>query len=558
MPDTPPPHQALADSGAPSRHAELEEVVVDRRTAAALVAAFILILLLVPLADAVLPSVVADRTTALGHPLIALLRHPPALAAFTPPVHRAGIALTDPLRDVETAITDLSLVRSWAGALLREGQCDFLGYGNHAVLVGADGWLYYRPGLAHLGGRRIPSATAAGEGALDPRSAITIFARDCAAVGARLIVVMVPDKAAVQYAPLGLPEPASGNGYRNPGLDDLVNDLRAQGILVYLPDMDLRELAARSPAFLHQDSHWTPQGMDRVAEGIAALAASPPPAAGRRWRISESTRSNLGDLTAALRLPPTQAIYSLERVRCEEVADATTGVPWASQAAAPLLLLGDSFTNIYDDPALGWGRSAGLAAHLAVHADCAVEVVAVNGDGINATRSALARNPTLLQGRAAVVWEFAMRDLTLAHWRVIPVASRAGGVGRRTTSTPAPALEPTAAMQVIVTAISRIPTADATLYPDALTTLTVTVLAKQGARAAAGAGEFLLALPCLRRHVTLPAARLQIGDALLVTVIPWETAAAPLMRMKRYDDSGRYDLPLMVAEEWSPAPPSPR
>jgi hypothetical protein len=111
-------------------------------------------------------------------------------------------------------------------------------------------------------------------------------------------------------------------------------------------------------------------------------------------------------------------------------------------------------------------------------------------------------------------------------------------------------------MRVVVTATSRIPDGDATLYPDALTTLTVRLSSGQGAGTSARAGEVLLALPCLRHHVALPATRLQVGAELLLSAIPWDAVAEEVTRTKRYDDSERYDLPLFFAAEWALAPPA--
>jgi hypothetical protein len=362
---------------------------------------------------------------------------------------------------------------------------------------------------------------------------------------------MVPDKAAIEFGPLGLPAPPIGSDYNNSSCDDLVRSLRAQGIVVYVPNTELRTVAMRSGAFLRQDSHWTPEAMDIVAKGITALAASPALIDQRHWRLTEQEVSSQGDLVAALRLPTWKTRFSSESVHIGVINDLETGIGWTSRVGAPLLLLGDSFANIYDDPALGWGVSAGLAAHLAYHLGCEVEAVAINGGGVNETRSILAHRPNSLLGRKVVVWEFATRELMQSQWRTIPMAE---DLGTETAKSVPTAVRTT--FHVVVTSTSRIPNADASIYPNALTTLTVKVSAEKGAVKDPVNGEFLLALPCLRHHVPLPASRLHIGDSLLVTAIPWEMVAADVLRTKRYDDSERYDLSLFFAEEWAMTSPS--
>ena len=546
----PPPGQPLADD------ADLSATVIGRGTAAFLAGFLLLILVAVPLLDAVLPALRprAPGADAAQHPLLALLGHPPALASFTPPVHRQGVDEVNPLEQAERALMRQSTLRGWAGAAVRAARCALFHSGSRTVAIGAGGWLYYRPGLDYLSGRALPAAApprTSATGSAGPEAAITAFARDCAAAGARLIVVMIPDKAAIAYAPLGLAAPPAGRDYDNPGADALVRRLRGLGITVYVPSAELRQVAARSAAFLRQDSHWTPEAMDIVARGIAALARAAARAGTGHWRLSEQAVSSQGDLVAALSLPGGQTLFPPESARIGVISDAATGARWSSRAGAPLLLLGDSFANIFQDPALGWGESAGLGAHLAYHLGCEVEAIAVNGGGGDGARSLLARRPAALQGRTAVVWEFAMRELTQAPWRTIPMPSAPGRADSPMAGPPAGR-----AVRVAVTAISRIPDRDAALYPDALTTLTVRVVAAGGAGAGT-AGELLLALPCLRHHALLPAARLRVGDALLVTMIPFAAAGEEVMRRKRYDDSGRYDLPLFLGEELQPAPPAP-
>ena len=62
-------------------------------------------------------------------------------------------------------------------------------------------------------------------------------------------------------------------------------------------------------------------------------------------------------VTAMLRLTPGNAAPAAERVLTQRVLRAD-GRAWAPAREAEVLLLGDSFTNVFSVPALGWGSGA--------------------------------------------------------------------------------------------------------------------------------------------------------------------------------------------------------
>jgi hypothetical protein len=161
MADAPPPRHDPHPGEPPGGDAELSGTVIGRGTAAFLAGCFILILAAVPLLDAVLPALrprAPDAAAAADpHPLIALLRHPPALSSFTPPVHRQGVEEVNPLQQAESALDGCSLLRGWGGALVRAARCALLRSGSPAVAIGAGGWLYYRPAGAPSHRPRRPS-----------------------------------------------------------------------------------------------------------------------------------------------------------------------------------------------------------------------------------------------------------------------------------------------------------------------------------------------------------------------------------------------------------------
>jgi alginate O-acetyltransferase complex protein AlgJ len=86
-----------------------------------------------------------------------------------------------------------------------------------------------------------------------------------------------------------------------------------------------------------------------------------------------------------------------------------------------VLLLGDSFTNVFSLEPMGWGEGAGLGPQLARALGRDVDVLAQNDSGAFATRqllwNALAGGEDRLAGKQVVVWEFASRELAVGNWK---------------------------------------------------------------------------------------------------------------------------------------------
>ncbi|HEX9734300.1 MAG TPA: hypothetical protein VGG06_20200 [Thermoanaerobaculia bacterium] len=312
------------------------------------------------------------------------------------------------------------------------------GAGNEQVYVGRGGWLVYRPGFDYVTGppllapdvlerrrRAGPSWSAAP--ASDPRPAILDFHRQLAERGVRLIVVPAPTKLMVH------PEALASAGSRGAGTPALHNpsfaELRAAfedaGIQVYDPTETLLRLREREGAFLRTDSHWSPGAVDAVARELAdrvRLLGLPFAGPEVAWQRRAVDVEGVGDLALTLRLPAWGKLYPPEPARLERVAG-PDGRPWQADPRAEVLVLGDSFTNVFSEPGLGWGRAAGLAEQLAFHLGRGVDRIALNDDGAAASRRRLAQELAAgrerLRGKRLVVWEFAVRELAAGDWQTI-------------------------------------------------------------------------------------------------------------------------------------------
>jgi alginate O-acetyltransferase complex protein AlgJ len=265
----------------------------------------------------------------------------------------------------------------------------------------------------------------------DPRPAVLDFHRALAARGIRLVVFPVPDKAALEAAELdgrgnrALPMPVPNNV----GYAAFVDALRREGVAIFDPAPVLLA-PGEKPRFLEQDTHWTPEWMQEVAADLARFVervAPLPPAPKLSLRVTRERVGRVGDLVDMLKLPAGQTLFQPQHVTVQRVAD-DAGADWEPDPQGDVLLLGDSFTNIFSMDPMGWGTAAGLAPHLALALGRGVDVIAQNDSGAFATRQALARElgggEDRLAGKRVVIWEFASRELSVGDWKPIDWSGR--------------------------------------------------------------------------------------------------------------------------------------
>jgi alginate O-acetyltransferase complex protein AlgJ len=90
-----------------------------------------------------------------------------------------------------------------------------------------------------------------------------------------------------------------------------------------------------------------------------------------------------------------------------------------------VLVLGDSFSNIYALESMGWGTSAGFAEQLSLVLRRPVDRLVQNDDGAFATRAMVWRDPARLDGTRVVVYQFAARELSSGDWKILPLGEGA-------------------------------------------------------------------------------------------------------------------------------------
>ena len=324
------------------------------------------------------------------------------------------------LRAFEHQLEESSL---WAGAVrpyVQYAWFKLLGDAGEKVVMGREGWLFYKPDVRYLVEPLAP--TPAGDD--DPASAIVSFRDQLAARGIRLLVMPAPGKPAVY--PDRLTRRVEDGGSVHSHTQELMGRLRQSGVEV----VDLFDLfqrlrgapAGAPPWYLLRDTHWSGRAARVAAEAVARrirkLGWIAP--GGTSYTLRERRVLRRSDIARMIRVPDIEREYPAEEVVCEQVRDAASGEPYRDDPRSPVLILGDSFLRIYqtDEP-----RAAGFIAHLARELGMPLASVVNDGGASTLVRQELARRPDLLRGKRLVIWEFVERDVRFGTegWKPVPL-----------------------------------------------------------------------------------------------------------------------------------------
>ncbi|PTY04179.1 hypothetical protein DB346_05180 [Verrucomicrobia bacterium LW23] len=496
--------------------------------------------------------------------------------------NRIQAANTRFMRDVKAFEKDLEDNSFLAIAAIPPTQAftaRWLGLGNEQAIVGRNGWLFYQPEIAHITGegflrQDVMQARAraghAGEAIQpDPVRAIVHFRDQLAARGVHLVVMPAPVK------PMLEPEQLSGRyesrkesariPLRNPSHLTFIQALEEAGVdvLDVADALAKQKLATGKPQFLTTDTHWTPEAMN-LAAGLLAdklrtlqnvdLEAPPPPmgalSTGGRQQKSEAVEGR-GDIALMLKLAPNSQLYPPQPVTVQRVIRAD-GTDWRPDPNASVLILGDSFCNIFSLEAMGWGSCAGFAEQVSFHTQEPVDTILRNDAGAFATRELLARElaqgRNRLQGKKILVWEFASRELSVGDWKLIdlpaqpaqqPVPEKVAATPGTNASaltvnsegflTPAPGAPP-ATVTGVVRAISAHPRPGSVPYKDHIFAVHLAEIRGPGIPEKSQALVYLFSM---QENTLASATRWKAGDTVTLRLQAWSDVAPRLERLNR-------------------------
>lgn len=433
--------------------------------------------------------------------------------------------------ELEAELEETSFLRELCLPPLQFVFTRFLGQGNEKVLVGRQGTLFYGPGVDALVGPpfldevQLARRTAAHDlweepVQADPVAAIIHFKEQLAQRGIDLLLVPVPVKPSIE------PQKLSTRNVQAPlanrSLDDFYRLLKTAGVDVF----DSREFLARyaqehGAAYLATDTHWLPGAMDGVARELAAFIAGRLPNRQRHteWQLQQEELEGRGDISRMLVLPEKANLYPPQAVVVEQVLNEQKEF-WQPERGAEVLLLGDSFTNIFAIDGLGWGRGAGFAEHLSYHLGTPLDVLARNDNGAYVTRDMLAtelrRGRDRLAGKRLVIWQFAERELSVGDWRSFDL--RLGQKRESGYYTVEPGGEEV--VSGLVGAVSRSPRPGSVPYRDNI--VTIHLLDIHGPDGPLPVEQALVYGWGMTDNVLTPLASLRPGDSVRLTLSSWE------------------------------------
>lgn len=413
----------------------------------------------------------------------------------------------------------------------------FLGIGNRRVRIGREGWLYYRPDLDAISGKgplhEEPASVARERAKTSWQAPITViadFAKQLRGRGIRLLFVPVPVKPMIAREGLGLePDSVPPMLWRS-----TLKELELAGVEVVDLFPILHDREQGGGAFLKQDTHWTPPAMEAAVDLVADRIGAAAQAAGE---VREVSLENRGDLVGMLGLGDPAAVFGGESVLLNHV-----DLVQADQR--DVLLLGDSFANIYEDSALGFGEAAGFPSHLSRSLGGRIGTIAINGGGATAVREAFARLPaSRLAELRTVVWLISARDLLLPE-----LPARRAGIEWRALELPEPgepAAAPGAAIEVNATMRELSAIEDPRETPYAAAIFSALCEDETGA-------ERLVFFWAFRDRKLEPAAQIDPGERIRMRLVPLDSVPEAA-RATRLDDLFRPDLVPWFAERYEAA-----
>ncbi|MFP6584498.1 MAG: hypothetical protein VCD00_18340 [Candidatus Hydrogenedentota bacterium] len=444
---------------------------------------------------------------------------------------------------------------SWLRAALLPGMnrtlSRFRNDMNEQLYLGQRDWMFYRPSIDHVTGPGflepgILRARAITEGVeSDPLAAMVEFRDRLAARGVELLVVPVPTKAGVYPEEFSAAFPAEEGGLQNVSFAAYLERMAEHGIYAVdvLPDLINAKEEVSKPLYLATDSHWSPEGMRVAADTIADYVRTHdliPVSDPVSFRVNEQMGfRGSGDLVRMLDRRDDETLFldlrwrgriQAERTITPRKLFYTSGAAWTEDESASVLVLGDSFSRIYSDPSLGWGRGMGLVEQLSYNLGVAMDGIRINDQGAYATRETLSRDiqagDDRLRGKKLVIWEFSTRELSFGDWRtgyeyaprVVPTNDYAGDA---------------VVARGVIESITRPPAPNETPYPNGLISIHLRDVVVAGSTSfPSGVVVFAWGM---QEHKHTEAATYARGQEVMVQLQPWLSTRDSLGSFSRSD-----------------------
>ena len=280
------------------------------------------------------------------------------------------------------------------------------------AVAGKNGFLFYRNSLEYVAGGDL-EAQRKGK---NPLPIIVEFKNELDRAGVDFLFVPVPTKVEIYPENLGPNFKVETGQVVNPYFRKFLHALADKGIEVV--DLLPAFLAAKSaesgdaqPLFQHQDTHWSDRGLRLAADILSQRIKKYPwytelAKHSQAFDVRETSFTRFGDLQS--RLPEAeQKKYRPETLLAHQVLRADKQ-PYDDDPDSPVVLLGDSFTGVYE---LTDAEHSGVSAHIARGISYPLDLVMSYGGGPNVRQKLLRRGEGSLRTKKLVIWMMTARDL---------------------------------------------------------------------------------------------------------------------------------------------------
>lgn len=278
-------------------------------------------------------------------------------------------------------------------------------------LEGMDGWLFFRKSFDYMLGKDYTAQAPE----KNPLPHLVDFKHYLKEKNVNLLFVVVPNKEEVYFDKINSSVPAQNVKYVNSYSRKILSDLQNAGIEVIdlLPSfIEERKNDSSGSEYLYQqhDTHWTNRGL-QIAAGMIADRIKQ-----YSW-YNEIEKSNFivkdtnferqGDIVE--RLPEQNRLkYTAVRLQAQQVFSNDSTLYKGNNAGAPVMLIGDSFTGVFESVDC---KGAGVGAHIAQKTNIPVEIITSWGGGPLVRSKAMRVREKNLPNKKLVIYMMVARDL---------------------------------------------------------------------------------------------------------------------------------------------------
>jgi len=407
---------------------EVGKTEISKRLSWSLIVLFLAIILLVPISQLTYELIKGNKIQELDivKSIISLCQ------SDNKNVLSVNKKLLSDIKAFETTLEENSFLQKTLLSPIQEMFIDEFGVGNEKVYLGKDGWLFYRNDVDYLCSKGflapelLINKQQEKDIQPDARIAIMDFYKQLKKNNIELILMPVPNKTMVYPDKLSSSFSADNTLLQNSSYSQFIEELKKSGIFVFdISKLFMTEKSGNKDIFLKTDTHWTPEMMQKIAASLSKEIKSKIDFKADTTVYNKRLKkvSAHGDIAKMLKLKQTDKLFSRQTVSIQQIyhKDKT----WQVDKNSKVLLLGDSYTNIYSEENLGWGTSAGLAEQLSYELKFGIDRISRNGSAAYTTRETLAnemqRGNNRLKNKKVVIWEFAVRELVEGNWKIIPI-----------------------------------------------------------------------------------------------------------------------------------------